>query len=165
MLKPVVGGMVGALLYLPAVVAQPQVQQLSPQILAQAFPSQGASEAISPLEMQQFVQAVRQMKQVEMEAREKMGKVLKEENLSPQRFQEIGERRNNPEAPVSSEITPGEQERFDKAVAKIQTIQQETVTKETRAITFQGLTVERFNQIGQAIDKNPALKQQLQSNL
>ncbi|UBF30665.1 DUF4168 domain-containing protein (plasmid) [Kovacikia minuta CCNUW1] len=164
MLKPMIGGIVGALLYFPPVAAQPQVAQLNPQILSQIFAPKGSEEAISPLEIQQFAQALKQLKKVEMETQGKMVEALKEENLSPQRFQEIGQRRNNPDAPVSTEITPAEQERFDKALAKMQTIQEESIPKQRRAITLQGLTVERFSQIGQAVNKSPALKQQVQNS-
>jgi hypothetical protein len=164
MLKPIIGGMVGALLYFLPIVAQAQVQQLSPQILSQTFTPKGSSEAVSPLEIQQFAQALKQLKQIEMETRAKMVEALKEENLSPERFQEIGQRRNNPDSPVSTEISPAEQERFDKALARMQTIQEESVPKQRRALTLQGLTLERFNQIEQAVNKNRALLQQVQNS-
>lgn len=164
MLKPVIRGMIGALLYFPPVVAQTQVQPLSPQLLSQTSTSTGANETVSPLEIQQFAQALKQLKKIEMATQEKMVEALKQENLSPERFQEIGQQRNNSDLAATG-ITPGELERFDKAVAKLQTIQQEAAPKESRAISMQGLTMERFNQIGQMINKSPALKQQLQNNL
>lgn len=162
MLKPAIGGMIGALLYFSPVAAQAQVQPLSPQLLSQTSTSTGSSETVSPLEIQQFAQALKQLKKVEMETQEKVVQALKQERLSPERFQEIGQQRNNPDP---SGITPAELERFDKAVEKIQTIRQEAAPKESRAVTMQGLTVERFNQIGQMINKSPALKQQLQNSL
>lgn len=165
MLKPVVGGFVGTLLLLSAAAAQSQIPQRSPQVLSQTLPSRGANIAISPLELQQFVQALKQLQRVEMETREKMAEALKEEKLSPERFQEIGQQRSNPDFAVTSEITPSEQQRFDKALAKIQTVQQEAAPKQSRAITLQGLSVERFNQIGQAVEKSPALRQELRNKL
>ncbi len=164
MLKPVIGGMVGALLYFPPVAAQLQVQSLSPQTLSQASISKESNEAVRQLEIQQFAQALKQLKRIEMETQEKIVAALKHERLSPERFQEIGRQQSNL-ASAGSEITPSEQERFNKALAAIQTIQQEAAPKEHRAITLQGLTEERFNQIGQIIDKNPALKQQLKNSL
>ena len=164
MLKSIVGGLVGTLLSFAPVVAHPLRQPLSPQVLSQAFTPKRANESISPLELQQFAQALKQLQKVEMETREKMVEALKEEKLSPQRFQEIGQQRSNPDSPASSEISASEQQRFDKALAKIQAIQQESAPKQSRAITLQGLTVERFNQIGRALDKNPALRQQLQNS-
>lgn len=165
MLKPAIGGMVGALLYFSPVTAQSQVQPLSPRILSQASTSLGANETVSQLEIQQFAQALKQLKKIEMDTQEKIIAALKHENLSPERFQEIGQRQTNPDASGSTEISPSEQKRFDQAVAKIQTIQQEAAPRQHRAITLQGLTEERFNQIGQMIDKSPALKQQLRNSL
>ncbi len=164
MLKPVIGGMVGTLLYFLPAAAQSQLQQ-TPQVLSQYSTSAGSNDTVRPLELQQFAQALKQLKKVEMETQGKMVEALKEEHLSPQRFQEIGQQKNNPAAAGATQITPSEQERFDKALAKIQAIQQEAAPKQSRAITLQGLTEERFNQIGQMIDKSPALKQQLQNSL
>lgn len=161
MLKPVIGGAIAALLCSAPVVAQAQVQPLSSQLFSQASTSTRSSGTISPLEMQQFVQALRQLKKIEMETQEKVIQALKQERLSPERFQEIAQQRNNPDP---SGITPADLERFDKAVAKIQTIRQEAAPKESRAVSMQGLTEERFNQIGQMINQSPALQQQLQKS-
>lgn len=163
--KPIIGGMVGVLLYFPPVDAQPQTQQLNPQLLSQALAAPGSGNTISPLEIQQFAQALKELRKVQMEAQKKMVKAIEDERLSPERFQEIGQRRSDPNFPVSEEITQTEQERFDKAFAKIQTIQQDAIVKQRRAITLEGLTLERFNQISQAVEKDPALKQQLQRSL
>lgn len=165
MLKPVIGGVATALLALPSVVAQTPVQQLSPQVVSQVSTSTRSSDTVSPLEIQQFAQALKQLKKIEMETQEKIVQALKDERLSPERFQEIAQQRGNPDPSGATQITPKEQERFDKAVAKIQTIRQETASKESRAVSMQGLTEERFNQIGQMIDKNPVLKRQLQNSL
>lgn len=161
--KTIIGGAIGALLYLSPAVAQNPVQRLNPQSFAQTFSPKGANESVSLLELQQFGQALKQLRLVEMETQQKMAEALKSEKLSPQRFQEIGQRQSNPDFPLSTEISPTEQQRFDNALAKIQTIGQEANPKQSRAITSQGLTVERFNQIGQAIDKNPTLRQQFQN--
>jgi len=165
MLKPIVGGGVGILLSFFPGMAQAQTPQPNPQVLAQVFAPRGTGETVSPLELQQFAQALKQLQRVEMEAQQKMVEALKTENLSPQRFGEIGQQRENPDFQVSTAISSAEQERFDKALTKIRTIQQEAAPKRSRAVTLQGLTVERFNQIGQVVDRNPALKEQLKNSL
>ncbi len=161
MLKSLVSGFVGVLVAIaPSVVAAPS---LSAPVLAQAFSPNRASNTVSPLELQQFIQAVKQLQKVQMETQEKLVDALKSERLSPERFQEIGRYRNNPDSPLSGPISPAEQERFDKAITKIQKIQAEATPKQNRAITLQGLTVERFNQIGAAIDASPTLQQQIRN--
>lgn len=164
MLKSVIGGAIAALLCSAPVVAQAQVQPLSSQLFSQASTSTRSSGTISPLEMQQFAQALRQLQKIEMETQEKVIQVLKQERLSPERFQEIAQQRRNSDPSGAIQVTPNEQERFDKAITKIQTIRQEAAPKESRAVSMQGLTEERFNQIGQMINQNPALKQQLQKS-
>lgn len=165
MLKSIVVGLVGTLVSLAPGMAQAQTQPPSPQVLSQSFSPGRASTTITPLELQQFIQALRQLQRVDMETQEKLVEALKSENLSPQRFQEIGQKQNNPDIPGVAPVSAAEQQRFEKAIAKIQTIREEAAPKQSRAITLQGLTVERFNQIGVAIEQNPDLRRQIQNRL
>lgn len=96
-----------------------------------------------------------------MEMQQKMVEALKDERLSPQRFQEIGQRQDDPNASITADISAKDQQQFDKALAKIKQIQQDAAPKQNRAVALQGLTLERFNQIGRAIEQNPTLKRQL----
>lgn len=164
MKKTVARVFVGALLVLPMAVAQSQAQSPSPSSANQVLSLPRSSGSTSPLELQQFAQALRQLKKVEMEMQQKMAEALKDERLSPQRFQEIGQRQDDPNSPLTADISAKEQQQFDKALAKINKIQQDTVPKQNRAVTLQGLTLEQFNQIGRAIDQNPTLKRQLRDN-
>lgn len=165
MKKTFAGVFVGSLLFLPIAVAQSQAQLPSSPPAAQVLSLPGLSGAASPLEIQQFAQAIKQLRKVEMETQQKMAEALKGEGLSPQRFQEIGQRQDNPDSPLTADISAKDQQRFDKALAKINQIQQDAVPKQNRAVRLQGLTLERFNQIGRAIEQNPTLKRQFQENL
>ncbi len=162
-MKKTIAIFAGALLFVPSAIAQ--AQPPSQTLITQGISSPGANGSASPLELQQFAQAIKQLRKVEMEMQQKMGEALKEEGLSPQRFQEIGERQNNINASSTADISVKDQQRFDKALAKINQIQRDAVPKQNRAVTFQGLTLERFNQIGRAIERNPTLKRQFQENL
>lgn len=159
MKKTIARVFVGALLVLPMAIAQSHAQ--SPSSTTQVISLPRSSGSASPLELQQFAQAIKQLKRVEMEMQQKMVEALKDEKLSPQRFQEIGQRQDDPNAPITADISAKDQQQFDKALAKIKQIQQDAVPKQNRAVALQGLTLERFNQIGRAIEQNPALKRQL----
>jgi phosphoglycerol transferase MdoB-like AlkP superfamily enzyme len=165
MKKTFAGVFAGVVLALPMTIAQSQAQSPSAPPTTQVISLPKSSGLASPLELQQFAQAIKQLRSVEMETQKKMAEALKEEGLSPQRFQEIGQRQDNPDSPLTADISPKDQQRFDKALAKINQIQQDAVPKQNRAVRLQGLTLERFNQIGRAIDQNPALKRQMQGNL
>lgn len=163
MKKTIARVFVGALLFLQTVTAQSQAQSPSPTT-TQVLSLPRSSGSTSPLELQQFTQAIRQLKRVEMETQQKMAEAIKEERLTPQRFQEIGQRQDDPNFPITADISAKEQQQFDKAIVKVRQIQQDSIPKQNRAITFQGLTLERFNKIGQVIEQNPALKQQLRES-
>jgi hypothetical protein len=164
MKKTIPGIFVGFLLVLP-IAAQSQAQSPNPPSTTRLTLPQGLNSSASPLELQQFAQAIKQLRKVEMETQQKMAEALKSERLSPERFQEIGQRQDDPNSPLTAEISTQDQQRFEKALAKINQIQQDAVPKQNRAVRQQGLTLERFNQIGRAIEQNPTLKRQLQQNL
>ncbi len=161
-MKKTIAVFAGALLFVPSAIAQ--AKPPSQTLITQAISPQRATASASPLELQQFAQAIRQLKKVEMEMQQKMAEALKEERLTPQRFQEIGERQDNPNSSLTADISTKDQQRFDKALTKIKQIQQDTAPKQSRAVRLQGLTLERFDQIGRAIEQNPTLKRQLRDN-
>lgn len=165
MKRKIAGGLVGTLLFLSMTGAPSQAQSPSPTSTNQVLSLPKSNGLASPLELQQFTQAVKQLQKVEMEMQQKMAEALKGEGLSPPRFQEIGQRQDNPDSPLTAEISAKDQQKFDKALEKIKQIQQDIVPKQNRAVTLQGLTLERFNQIGRAIEQNPSLKRQLRGNL
>jgi len=165
MKRKIAGGLVGTLLLLPMTVAPSQAQSPSPTSTTQVLSLPKSNGLASPLELQQFTQAIKQLRKVEMEMQQKMAEALKGEGLSPQRFQEIGQRQENADSPLTADISPKDQQKFEKALAKINQIQQDAVPKQNRAVRLQGLTLERFNQIGRAIEQNPSLKRRLQGNL
>lgn len=161
MKKTIARVFVGALLVLPVAIAPSHAQSPSSTSKTQVISLPRSSGSASPLELQQFAQAIKQLKRVEMEMQQKMVEALKDERLSPQRFQEIGQRQDDPNASITADISAKDQQQFDKALAKIKQIQQDAVPKQNRAVALQGLTLERFNQIGRAIEQNPTLKRQL----
>ncbi|PZV15149.1 MAG: hypothetical protein DCF22_07810 [Leptolyngbya sp.] len=165
MKRKIAGVFVGALLFLPIASAQSYAESLNSTTTTQMISLPKSDGLASPLELQQFAQAIKQLRKVEMETQKKMAEALKEEGLTPPRFQEIGQRQDNPDSPLTADISAKEQQQFDKALAKINQIQQDASPKQNRAVTFQGLTLERFNQIGRAIEQNPTLKRQLRDNL
>lgn len=155
------GGLVSTSLLLVPVAVRAQAGQLSvPQSSTQA----ASPTSVSPIELQQFVQAIRQLQVVDRQNQQKMAKVLEGEGLSPQRFSEIGQslqNRTNPANPISQD----EKQKFERAVEKMGKIQQESLPKQQRAISMQGLQIERFRQIDVAVQEDPTLRKRVQQML
>lgn len=156
------GGLVGTSLLLVPVAVRAQAGQLaSPQPSAQA----ASPASVTSIELQQFVQAIRQLQVVDRQNQQKMAKAIEEEGLSPQRFSEIGQGLQNPGTPPATPVSEEEQQKFQKAIEKMDKIQRESLPKQQRAISTQGLQIERFRQIDVAVQQDPVLKKRVQQML
>lgn len=162
MLKPIIlGGLVGTSLLLVPVVVRAQAGQLTvPQSSTQAT----SPTSVTPIELQQFVQAIKQLQVVDRQNQQKMAKVLEEEGLSPQRFSEIGQSLQN-RTNLANPISEAEKQKFEQVIEKMGKIQQESLPKQRRAISMQGLQIERFRQIDVAVQQDPTLRKRVQQML
>ena len=106
----------------------------------------------------------KQLQVVDRQNQQKMAKVLQDEGLSPQRFSEIGrslQRGVNPADPISED----EKQKFQRAIEKMGKIQQESLPKQQRAISMQGLQIERFRQIDIAVQQDTTLRKRVEQML
>jgi hypothetical protein len=155
------GGLITTSLFLVPVAVRAQAGQLS---LPSSSTQAASPTSVTPIELQQFVQSIKQLQVVDRQNQQKMAKVLEEEGLSPQRFSEIGQSfqsGTNLDKPISE----AEKQKFERVIEKMGKIQQESLPKQRRAILMQGLKVERFRQIDLAVQQDPTLKKRVQQML
>ncbi|MGH2415829.1 MAG: DUF4168 domain-containing protein [Microcystaceae cyanobacterium] len=151
-------GGVATLLLASSLSASTLAQQISPQ-----SPSQPASSGeISSLELQQYASTVKRLQIIQQKAQKEMDEAVKNEDLSPERFMEIGRGPQNQGTQPIEPVTPSEKESFERAQAEVERIHQETEAKMQRAVQAEGLEVGRFRQIAAIVQKNPALIRQVQ---
>jgi hypothetical protein len=161
MFKPIfVGGCLAISLFLIPAIAYGQASSLTP-----AAPAEMATgDQITPLEVQQFVQVLKRWKDIDQESQKKILMAIKAERLNPQLFLEIAKTQNT-QTEGSPEFSAADLQKFKKVISKIQAMEPEIQSKKEHAITSQGLTVARFNQIGYTSEQNPALKQKIKQML
>lgn len=161
-------GSFAALILTSGLPAQAQMEEPTPEPQTQESPQpepqvqETPEEEISSEELQKFANAVKQLQAVEQESETQMIEAIQSEGLSEGRFLEIRQIQQNPEAEASSEITQEEKEGFETAMAKLSEIQQETQVKMKQVVQSEGLEVGRFNQIMQAAQSSPELRQEVQ---
>jgi hypothetical protein len=124
-------------------------------------PTASADTGIAPLELQQYVQALKQIQAIEMQTQQKMGQVIQGEGLSVERFIEIDRAASTGNAPTTSPISEKEQQQYNSAVTKIQKVWQESQPKKERAIAGQGLNPRRFSQINAQVQRDQVLQQKV----
>ncbi len=156
----ILGGCVSIGMMLSPVVVQAQARQL--EIAPEALPSATANSQITPLELNQFSQVIKQLQALEIKNQKKMTDAIKAEGLKPERFVEIEDSIRDPASQPENPITAEEKEKYIKAATRLQEIWQEAQPKREKAVTTQGLTLQRFAQINQVVSQDPALQKQVQ---
>lgn len=157
----VVGGaivMVG--LTIPTIAsAQFKGGSISPTIERQTV----ANPKVSPLELQQFVQVIKQFQRIERSIQMQMARAIKKEGLTPERFMEINEsqRQLRSESVNSSE----DLEKFRKVVVKFEEIMDDAEKKRQSTVDNQGLELERFLEIEKIVSNNRQLQAKVQQML
>ncbi|MGK7941327.1 MAG: DUF4168 domain-containing protein [Crocosphaera sp.] len=122
-----------------------------------------SSPKVSPIELQQFVQIIKQFQRIEMNMQREMAKAMKKEGFTPQRFMEINEsqRQLRSESVNSSE----DLEKFRKVVVQLEEIIDNAEKKRQSTVATQGLELKRFLEIEKIISQNKQLQAKVQQML
>lgn len=113
-------------------------------------------------ELDKFVRAVDKVRELQEDTQEKMIEVIESEGLDTNRFVQINNLQQSPDADINDQVTEDELESFNKAMQKVQTLQQDMQNKQIQAIEEQGIEVDRYVQIAQAAQQDPELLQRIQ---
>ncbi len=157
-----VSGLVGALVVTTGSLAYSKTPNSVPQIIMAQASSTGE---IPPEELQQFVQTLKQLREVEVQAQQQMAQAVQSQGLTPERFMEIlGQNQQNPDS-QAAEVSGDEKEKFDQALTQVRGILREAESQKLQVLQAQGMEPERFNQIIAAVQEQPSLQQQVQQLL
>lgn len=118
---------------------------------------QGADQNFSDNELKQFANAAGKVVVIQQETEQKMIKVIEEEDLEVQKFNEIMEAQQNQQT-ADIDASKEDLEKFDKAAGKIIQIQTEVQGEMIKAIEEEGLKPEKYEQILLAYQSNPQVR-------
>ena len=114
---------------------------------------------VSDAELAKFAEAIKTLQSAEQESQKKMIAIVEEQDLDIEKFNEIHQAKmQNLEVKASE----ADQQKHQKAVAKLEAMQPEIMKLMESIITTEGLTMERFQQIAAAMQASPELQQRLQ---
>lgn len=135
---------------------------VSVNMFAQAQPSvtPAKAENVSDAELQQFADAYMAMQKENQQAQQVMAKTIEEEGLELDRFNEIHKASMDP----NTEIEASEEEiaMHKAAITKLEKLQPEFEAKMKTIIEDSGLSLDRYQALGAAIQADQALQQKLQ---
>jgi hypothetical protein len=129
-------------------------------LLAQEQPNPDVSDK----EVKQFVAARQQVQQVEMATQQEMVGEVNKEEMELNRFNEIMKAQQDPKAEVAPP-TEEEMQKVQKIVKTFEDIQLKAQQKMQQSIEEQGLTVERYQQIMNAVQADNELMQKVQESM
>lgn len=117
---------------------------------------------VNETELAQFVDALQQIEQVQMETQQEMISVLDDLDLSTDRFNELYQAEHNPEFELEQPLSDDEQQRYRTAEQELQGIQEDSQVEMSQVVERQGIDIDRFNEIYVALTQDPELQQRVQ---
>jgi len=127
---------------------------------AQQTPQGTTQVEVDNANLQRFATAMKEIQVIEQQVQEQMVQAVEEQGLSVKRFNEIAQGQQNPDQ-ASANLSSEETQTFQAAVAQIGQIQQEAQGSIESAVEQEGLDIQTFNGIAQAVQQDPALQQQV----
>lgn len=147
----------------------PQNQTNPPSTPNQQAPAPGTAQPrqsqpqtqVSQAELQKFANAIKKLQPIQQQAETQITQAIQQQELSEQRFGEIYQSRQNPQAKPTKKITSEENKKFEQANAKIQQIQQSIQSRMEETVRSEGLDIQRFNAIFLTLRSNPEMLQKV----
>lgn len=100
---------------------------------------------------------------IQQEADEKVKGIVEDEGMEFPRFQEIVMSQQNPQMAGEIEITEDEEETLQKLQPELTQVNQEAQQQYMDTIEAEGLTVQKFQQIAQAIQTHPEVAERFEA--
>ncbi len=124
-----------------------------------AFAQSSNGGSVSDTELESFATALQDVQEIRQGMAEETQQAVGESPLEQQRFEEIyGARQGGGQQDAGT--TDAENRQFEELMSQIQQIQQQSNEEMVQAVEDEGLSVQRFNEIAQAIQQNPELQQE-----
>ena len=120
-----------------------------------------AQTEVSDADLNKFANAYKAVQMENQEVQQEMIDMIKKEGLEINRFQSIQQASVNPEQKV--EATEVEMKSYKTAVSKIEKMQPQLQKEMSQIIQENGLTLDRYQEIGAALQSDQALQQKLQT--
>lgn len=146
--------------------AQQQQQQEDPfqdQMEQQQQPAGDVD--VSDEELETFADAVVNIQEVQMESQQEMQQVLREEGIDVETYNKIVQGLQMGQSADEIDVTDEEMDQYESASETIEERQAEVEEKVNNAVEEAGMTMDRFQEINQAVEQDPQLQQRIQSEL
>ena len=125
-------------------------------------PQQAPQIEVSQDELEVFLEASMNARDVQMESQQEMVAIVEEEGIGVEAYNEIMQAQQMGQSIDEIDVTSEQIEQFESASEQIQEVEVAMEEQLTEAVENEGLEMERFQEINMAIQQDPGLQQQLQ---
>ncbi|MFO8234588.1 MAG: DUF4168 domain-containing protein [Bacteroidales bacterium] len=142
-------------------------QQAPSEMQEQQMPDQmeqGEDIDVSEEELDKFVDAARRVQTINQEVQQDINKTVEDEGMEVERFNEI-QRSQQMQQEGESDATEEEMQQFRNIMEELQNVQTGAEEEMEKAIEDAGLTMQRYQQIAEAAQRDSELMQKLQEKL
>lgn len=126
-------------------------------LLAQTNPK------VSDAEIEKFAVTFQKMRMINQEAQKELSEAITREGMEINRFNTIHQAQMDPEAEV--ELTKEEEKKYEEIIKDLNEMQAEFRKEIEDMIEEGGLTIERYEQIGNQLQKDAELQERLREEL
>ncbi|SFU34466.1 protein of unknown function [Pustulibacterium marinum] len=116
---------------------------------------------VTDSDLQKFADIFMEVQTENQNVQQEMVKVIKENGLEPQRFQEIQKAQMDPN--TTAEVTDEETKSYEAVMSVLMEMQPKFEAKMQKIVTDNGLTLERYQKVATVIQTDTALQQKLQN--
>lgn len=131
----------------------------------QQMPDVPTSDDVSDNELSQFVTTITEIEPIQIELQTDVEKLVEEEDISFERFQQLMMAMQNPQMAQQVEISEEEQQSIERIQPKLSELQLQAEEEIVEKIEDNGLTVERYQAIMMGAQQDQELMTRLQQAL
>lgn len=130
---------------------------------AQAIPGQEQQQEVkedyTDEELKLFLKANKSVAQLQQEAEQKMVQAIEEEDMDINRFNEIANAQQDPQA--EPDVSEEEMATFTKAAQKVMEVQRETQSEVVEVVESEGMKFDEYREIMMAYQSSPVVQEKL----
>lgn len=131
----------------------------------QQMPDIPSSEDVSDNELSQFVTTITEIEPIQVELQSDVEKLVEEEDISFERFQQLMMAMQNPQMAQEVEISDEEREKIENIQPQLSDLQMKAEEEIVQKIEDNGLDVERYQAIMMGAQQDQELMERLQQAL
>ena len=122
-----------------------------------------AQTDVSNEEIEEFAETFQKMRMINQQAQQELSSVISQEGMEVTRFNTIHQAQMDPEKNV--DLTKEEEKQYDAIIAELNSMQAEFRKEIDEMINEGGLSVERYEEIGNQLQNDAELQERLRQEL